>query len=340
MTDPSDAPNEAPSAPASPNTAQSAAPSVAQNSESNPRVVQSSRKKRLLALLKLACLAAVIVWFACTTSVSQVVQTLKGLGPVTLGTCFALGLLNMLVASLRWRVLMWGFGAQDMPKKTEVFRVFLVGFFYNTFAPGAIGGDVLRAVLTRKYFDTTAASYLVVGLERLIGLVALALICVAGLVVARELFPPHMLTWALVLSACCVAAVLLLAISGKLKQKLKILNQFPKLEHTWALVAAFFISIVGHAINIAIFRILAIDLGLAQITLPILLVVLPPMFLAAALPISIGGFGPREASLVAALRALSVSENESLALSLSYAACLLALAATGGLCQLLGPRRK
>ncbi len=298
----------------------------------------NSRKKIILTIAKFVCLAAVIVWFACTTNVNDVLDRLRRLGPITLICCFALGILNMVVASLRWRVLMWGFGAQDMPPKLEVFRVFLVGLFYNTFAPGAIGGDVFRAVLSRKYFETTASSYLVVGLERLIGLVALVLICVAGLFAARELFPESMLTWALVLGGGCVLAVLFLTLSGKLREKLKILNKFPQLHHSWALVAAFLISFVGHAINIGIFRILAINLGLSQVTLPILLVVLPPMFLASALPISIGGFGPREASLAAALAVLGVSESESLALSLSYAACLLALAATGGLCQLIGKR--
>jgi uncharacterized protein (TIRG00374 family) len=63
---------------------------------------------------------------------------------------------SVLLTLLRWYFLV---RAQDLPfKVSDALRLGMVGFFYNTFLPGSVGGDVIRAaVLAREQSRRTVA---------------------------------------------------------------------------------------------------------------------------------------------------------------------------------------
>lgn len=290
--------------------------------------------RRLLTIgLRVGVLALIGVWLYRSDEVGAMGQTLARLSIGTAAATIGLAALNSGLAVWRWRVLMHALGARRLPPPTLMLRTWLVGHFYNTFVPGAIGGDVARGVISRACFDRTATSYIVVLLERLIGLSALSLVFLAGLVVGPRLVDPAVaLPWLAALLALFVVIVLVALLSGKLSM---LFRQFPKVEHKAGLGIAFIISVVGHSITISLFWLFANGLDLA-LPMTALLLVVPLGLVASIVPIAIAGVGPREVALMGLLGLLGVPEGEALALSLAFAALMILLALIGGLVQLVG----
>jgi uncharacterized membrane protein YbhN (UPF0104 family) len=93
----------------------------------------------------------------------------------------ALASLTLLIALLftfvRWYVLV---RAQDLPfKLVDAVRLGLVSFFFCTFLPGAIGGDVIKAAFLAKEQKRRTVSVATVFFDRVIGL--WALVCTVAL---------------------------------------------------------------------------------------------------------------------------------------------------------------
>ncbi len=285
--------------------------------------------------VKLLVFGCIAFWLYRSTDASSLWHAITQLSLPIFALCLLIGLTNMSVATWRWRCLLNAFQDGQLPPYRELWRLFMIGLFYNTFIPGSVGGDVIRGIISRKYFQNPATSYIVVVLERLIGLSALGVLFLVGIAIGPKLIETKTL-W-LTMIGLIVFGVLLLAVAHWKGALQKAFSKLPPIPNLTALFKAFGLSFIGHALNIAIFYILSQCLNITVITIPILLAVLPVMFVAAALPVSIGGFGPREASLVALLGMLEVPQENALALSLLYAAVLLTLAAIGGLVQLFFP---
>ena len=282
--------------------------------------------------IRVAVLALLGLWFGYVADLDDLGAALRRLSPWAAVAALGLGAVNTGVAAARWRVLMRAFGA-DPPPLPGLCRVYLVGLFYNTFVPGAVGGDIVRGVISRKHFRSAAASYVVVALERLIGLSALGLVFLAGLVLAWDEFDLRgLVPWGLGLLAAGLAVLWAARWTGRLATWW---GQVPRVERPLDLVAAFLVSLLGHAINIAIFAVLARGAEV-PVNLKELAVVVPLAFVASVLPVALAGIGPREAAFVGLLRLRGVPEAQSLALSLGYASVVLVLAGLGGLLQLIG----
>jgi glycosyltransferase 2 family protein len=76
-------------------------------------------------------------------------------------------------------------------------------------------------------------------------------------------------------------------------------------------------SIAGHAISVLIFQLLADAYGLG-IPLSTTLIVFPAALLMSILPISFGGWGVREASVVYGLSLYGIPEHDALLASLLF----------------------
>ncbi len=290
-------------------------------------------RRWLPTALRVVVVGAIAWWLWARADLESLGGAVRRLEITTLAVCLALGLANLALAGVRWRFLMRAFGARPLPSAGLLIRLTAVGLFYNTYVPGSVGGDVVRGVVSRRNFDTAAASYLVVVCERLIGLSALAVVFLAGVALAPPLIDLRSVApWIGGLLLIGVAVLVAARVSGRLAA---LWSQIPRIDDMGGLWAAFAISFVGHGLNIAIFWTFAQALHLG-VGLTTLMVVAPLAFVAAVVPLAIAGIGPREAALVGLLGLAGVGEGEALALSLGYAAVLLVVAGVGGVLQLLG----
>ncbi len=94
----------------------------------------------------------------------------------------SLHILGFLICSYRWRLLLLAQGADY--SMGELSLSYLVGMFFNSFLPGTMSGDVVRAMDTAGKAGGVARSMLVVFVERLTGMIALLVMTGAVLTVS------------------------------------------------------------------------------------------------------------------------------------------------------------
>ncbi|MFT7462247.1 MAG: hypothetical protein ACI9EF_000585 [Pseudohongiellaceae bacterium] len=134
------------------------------------------KRSSLLTIFKLVFAASLIFWvvdsaggpakIAGVLSSMDRGQWFLGLGVVFLATC---------ISMLRWHFLMTSVGLYSTP--WLALRLGFIGVFFNNVVPGLTGGDLIKAVyVTRENPDQRSAAVVSVIVDRIIGIVALALI--------------------------------------------------------------------------------------------------------------------------------------------------------------------
>lgn len=115
-------------------------------------------------------------WWLADLDIDTLLESTSSLPLTALGLGLVVSLINLVVGSLRWRVLLSAYGAVRLPPFRTLVHLYYVGIFFNTFAPANVGGDVLRGHVTRRAFDGKAGAYLIVLIERVFGLAGLMLL--------------------------------------------------------------------------------------------------------------------------------------------------------------------
>jgi len=234
--------------------------------------------------------------------------------------------------------------------RIETLRILMFGLLIGQVLPASIGSDATRAWLifraARKLKEAVAG----VVLDRAIGFVVLAAIIAVG-------FPRLLLGWegSEALAMVGASAALLLAggaLSILLLPRLaRLAERFPAGERIKSILdaaaaalstpatlgPALALSLVNHGCAIAIMYLLANGLG-ASFSLAAALTFVPPILLASALPISIGGWGVREGVAVILLGQAGLTQAQALAVSVTYGATSLLPAVIGGAMWLTGGR--
>ncbi|MEJ7601538.1 MAG: lysylphosphatidylglycerol synthase transmembrane domain-containing protein [Kofleriaceae bacterium] len=253
---------------------------------------------------------------------------------------------NVVAGALRWRVLLHAYGATTIPPLARLVYLYFVAFFYNNFLPGAVAGDVGRAIVTREAFAEEGATgaLAVVLVERALGLFALFALLALGLAIAGDSIDSGSLWW---WTAAGVAGSCVLVIAIPLARRLapylpgplaRIAHRLPALHAGRAFVVAIGLSIVTQALIAIAGWILLASLG--PIDLGASLLVVPLAAATTFLPITVGGAGAREAVYVALCgRLFGMPEADALAASLGLWLAHLAVGAAGGLAQLAAARR-
>ena len=126
------------------------------------------------------------------------------------GGTLAFGVALLLIA-VRWRMLL---KIQDVNVSLwEVTRLTFLGQFFNAIVPGTVGGDLVKAYYVAKHTPRVAAVVVSIFVDRLLGLVELALM--AGVMLGLLLLGGRRSFDDFSLPAICMAAILL-AVTGML----------------------------------------------------------------------------------------------------------------------------
>jgi len=255
-----------------------------------------------------------------------------------------LGLLLLVVqvalVTLRWHQLILRCGAEIA--FALAFRFSLIAGFFNQTLPSSVGGDAVRIWLVAKQSNWRAAAYSVL-LDRVVGTVALAMMVVACLPWTFELVhnPTGRLAL-LVIGPGCIGAGLVFVLLGW--ERLSILQRWALTRHLAApaaiglaifnaprtLAAMFGLSFVIHFITAVAAWCAARSVG-ANLPLLYSVFLVLPVVLVTVVPISIAGWGVREAAMVAAFTYAGLPASDGLIVSLLFGAAYLALGIAGGI---------
>jgi uncharacterized membrane protein YbhN (UPF0104 family) len=255
-------------------------------------------------------------------------------------------LFGLLCGMVRWRLLLRAYGAIDLPSWKRVAHLYFVGHFYNTYAPGGVGGDVIRGVAGRKAFGdlnwaSATSGVAVVFIERIVGVSALLVLAAGAYLIRPIAGMENVGLWA-GLGITGAAAVLIgIAIAPRLAPHLpeklgKPLRALPRLYSIWPFLVAVLLSLVIHCVNIAAGHAIVHSLE-PTVTLAQSAVIMPLIGAAAFFPLTVGGAGVREAAFAALYSTVGVPEASAYAASLSFWATQLITAAVGGMINLIVP---
>ena len=304
------------------------------------------KRRRLFRWGRIAVTVAAVIYLASRVDLREVAAAWSRLTAGAALTALAMVFLSLGCGVVRWRLLLRAYGAVDIPSWARLGHLYFVGHFYNTYAPGAVGGDVVRGVASRKAFGDmrwagATSGVVVVFIERVLGVSAL-LALAAGAYLAHPL--PGLDSfelWAGLGLAGGVAAVVGVALAPALAPWLPPrlgdpLCAMPRLCAPMPFVLAIAASFVIHALGIvaghAIMHSLDPAVRFSQSA-----VAMPLINASAFFPFTVGGAGVREAAFAALYGTVGVAEATAYAASLAYWAMQLISAAVGGLVNLWIP---
>ena len=304
--------------------------------------MKRARKALIRGLLGLALLAAVLA----LADPARVAAQLRQAQPGWLLAGLAAGIASNLVSALRWRALAQWLGAPVSAR--DACRWYFQAIGLNALLPGAVvGGDFYRAVMLRRASHATAtvlAPGWSVVLDRVSGLWMLCAMGGLGAAACADVLAPWLRLPAGAFAMLTLAATLLwLALPWALPL---LLRWSPaRLQGGWlvplrlAVARPHFRRLwVGQALASAAVQVLsAAALAAGGMALGVALPALvwawaiAPVFLMAALPLSVGGWGTREAAAVAALAPFGVAAPAAVGVGMIYGLYGLVQGALGAL---------
>lgn len=302
-----------------------------------------SRGRRLGWLaVRIAVTAGALGWTLAQLTPEALLAALGRVHPLAVLAAVALTSANVLVGAVRWRALLAAYGAPNAPPIVRLAHIYFVGLFYNTFLPANVGGDVVRAFVTRRAFGSQAASFLVVGVERVFGLAGLFLLAASVLRVhpvvqlGRGSLPALAVLGLVSALAATAAPALARRVRALLPARLRSpIAGLPAVERPTLLLPVLVLSVTTQSVvALAGFALLhAID---PTVTAAQALVLVPVALVAMYLP-TIGGLGTREAAFVVLFGRVGVAEADATAASLALFAVQLVVALLGGAAHLIAP---
>jgi uncharacterized protein (TIRG00374 family) len=293
-----------------------------------------------------------------STHEARAVQTRPGLK--TLLSRIDRGLFFAMVAALlvpisflaaRWRALLAGHGF-PVPFG-RVFFMTYAGYFFNRFLPGAVGGDLTKALLAVSGEERKAAVVGTVILDRLIGLAVMIVLGAISITpVVRRFRDPRLAILVYGLLGGMVLAylvyfnpVLRTLVGSRLpfqKARQELDSVFRSMKEKKRLVAwSALLSLCAQSSGILVIFGLAQAMGAVGVGLWAFFVFEPVIFIVTALPLSLGGWGVQELVYERLFGGFGgMDPNQAVALSILYTVSTILVTIPGGVLFALGAARR
>lgn len=312
---------------------------ISDKSSLPPRGAQAWLSTVLRASIGLSILVFICFYF----DFAEIVENLRTLerGSV-IGACFVLGL-QYVLASGRWLTILRRLETPVAAK--EALAMFGLGSLANLVLVTSVAGLSVRAFLMVRLGVRASAAAASLVAERMAAMTGLIMSVAIGLIFAFSLLAPHIsrlgASWTtavfvlggFVVFGACVIAVRRYEWARQFVGQIRTIFD-SKRTTAFLIILSLLIVFAGFAAVAVLAR------GMDLVLNPIVLVaILPFVAFVSALPISIGGWGVREGSMVAGLGLMGVGAEEAVALSIAYGlAGLLMTLTLGALASLLWVR--
>lgn len=250
---------------------------------------------------------------------------------------FGLSLL-LLAAGLLIKTFRWSLFFQDSPIRfKDLFRIYLIGQFFNFFLPSSVGGDLSRIYEINRKISHKLQSVNSVLIERLAGTGVLAAVAFAASFFYPGLMKPGIRQTLWVISlAILLAVVLIFAIrlplrwrhwalppknpsfwAGNFSRLMRIKKHFDDLLTPKLLFRVFYTSLLFHVSWIFCLQAAGVSLGL-PIPWQDYWLFFPMIQLISMIPVSINGLGLTEGAFVYFFSLSGIENSEALSLALVF----------------------
>jgi len=309
----------------------------------------------MLLVLKIGITISLCIWLFSKIDIPALTSGFQRVGLLTLAFALFLQILIILLTATRWWILLPR-SKHEVPF-IRIFPSYYLGAFLNNFLPTSFGGDAGRIFHLRNSglsLNILVSSSVV---DRAVGLATIFSVGILGLLLSSKIFIPD--TSKIILIGCFFFGIMLagwlLSVRGgyfleTLEKKyshtrvrgwfLKVLRDCYSYRENWiSLLLAVLLSLSAYALVILSYYLIGVGLGL-DISMYTYLVTIPAIFLASSLPISFGGLGVREGTLVAVLISVGTDLTQAIILSLLYLVTFWCSTLPGALVLLMGKNKK
>jgi glycosyltransferase 2 family protein len=306
-------------------------------------------RRILFSTLKILISAALLYLALRKVNLSELASRINVASLGWLGMAIAATFLQIFVGVLRWLEISAECGAPLATRQAMRFN--LIGTFFNQTLPSSIGGDAVRLWLVAHGGAGWRAATYSIFVDRAIGLIALAIIVVASLPWSYDLISDaHGRSALLVVDFAALAGGVGFLVLGRLP--------WPWLKRWWATHHFYACSVIANrvifskkhglaiAIQSALVHVLAVVIAwcvVQSIAAPVLFrqvfQLVPPVMLITMLPISIAGWGVREATMGLAFGYAGLATSEGVNVSLLFGATYFIVGAFGGLVWILSAEK-
>jgi glycosyltransferase 2 family protein len=283
-------------------------------------------KPVIIFLIKLLVSGGLLAYFLSRIHIERFFHTFASAKFSYIALALAIYLVTQGISAVRWAALARPVGIKTPFK--DILRYYLIGMFFNLFAPGTVGGDVSRVYYLVRDEEahakgravTTVHAAMSVLMDRAIGMVVLVWLGAAGLL----LFPAYPIPATVRTVTLLIALAFLVgALSVPLLRRLlpedghqlvvKLRLALRSYRTQWrALGAATLLSVAVHLIqawmHVAMGRALDLDLPFS-----FCIIVYPLVGTFAAIPISVNGLGLREGGYVFLLAVIGIGTEKGVA---------------------------
>ena len=306
-------------------------------------------RRILLSTAKILISAALLYFALRKVNLSDLVSRINIASLVWIGLAIVVTFLQIFAGVLRWREIGAECGA---PLATnQAMRFNLIGTFFNQTLPSSIGGDAVRLWLVARGGAGWRAATYSIFVDRAIGLIALAIIIVASLPWSYRLITdPNGRSALLLVDFAALAGGVGFLVLGRL--------QWSWLKRWWATHHLHACAVIANRVifsrkrgpKIAVLSLLVHVLTVViawcvvqSIAAPVMFSqifqLVPPVMLITMLPISIAGWGVREATMGLAFGYAGLMTNEGVNVSLLFGAVSFMVGAFGGLVWILSAEK-
>jgi glycosyltransferase 2 family protein len=306
-------------------------------------------RRILSSAIKILVSAALLYLALRKVNFADLIARLDLTSAAWLALAVAITFLQIFIGVLRWRIVSAECGA-PLPLR-QAMRYNVIGTFFNQTLPSSIGGDAVRLWLVARNGAGWRAATYSIFVDRAVGLIALAVIIVASLPWSAHLISDAYGRSALIL-------IDFAALAGGAGFLVLGILPWPFLKRWWAThhihacavianrvifnrrnepaiaILSFLVHFLAVVIAWCVVQSIAAPVGFDQTFL-----LIPPVMLITMLPISIAGWGVREATMGLAFGYAGLVTNEGVNISLLYGAVSFVVGAFGGLVWILSAEK-
>jgi glycosyltransferase 2 family protein len=299
--------------------------------------------RRLLLLLRFVIPAAALAFILSKIPLGEVLASMRLISPSAVALAVFVFVLSTALATFRWRLLFRACGTDARPPFMELFRVYWICLFYNTYLPGGVGGEIVRGLATRRAVGERGlpAALAIVLLERTLGFSGMVIL----VAVAFTLFPlpgiPDVMLWSGLGLGVALISIVGIVNGPRLAQYLpkplaRIAAALPSISSPPLFAVALLISVVTQISGVVAGHLVISSISAAP-SFTDSMVILPLVNALQYFPLTVGGTGVREAGFVVLYPMVGVSHADALAASLVLGAVQYAVNALGGILHALRP---
>ena len=309
---------------------------------------QSAARRYLTSALKVSISIVLLVVLFRQVDMVSLWARARSASMVWLVAALAIYSLTAIVGTWRWHQLL---DAQSVHVSGRwLLGSFLVANFFNNFLPSNIGGDVVRIGDTAKRARSKTLATTVVMVDRVLGLMGLVFVAAAGATIGAgavghpqaNIFPSWL--WAGFVACAAVAAPAVVApeavgrllrpltvvhpewVGGRLDTFISTLARFKKRP---GMLAACFIAAVGVQATLVVYYLAVVYALHIPVRASDLAVIVPLSFVVQMLPVSVNGFGVREATFSFYFKQIGLPIDSAVLMSLVAAAVAMLFSLSG-----------